>query len=269
MANKKASFDVENCEIGKTIEYTIFSDADPNIKIIGTRTVASATESFSDILLPGIADGTITVINKLTDATGNISRSSESTFVYPVPPDPLYSFEYAKTVEIDQTGSGMGWGMKFEFKTQGSNNFTALPSGATMYWRAGVFKPDGLTAQFNSNSNITWDGSVDLNGTDDSGDRPVGWYTMAHGADMGPGFIKIQLWVLDSNNDIIPSGNGGDLPAGIDYDGSNWKVISDHDGDSSWPTAEDGLGSDDKLWTSTGTSNFVTIDNWPAIGIIS
>ena len=87
MADKKASFDVENCEIGTTLEYNIFSSADPNTKITGTRTVASATESFTDILLPGIADGTINISAILTDAAGNVSEPGTASIVYPqLPP---------------------------------------------------------------------------------------------------------------------------------------------------------------------------------------
>ena len=83
MTDKKIQFNVGNCEIGTTLEYTIFSSADPNTKIIGTKTVLNTIESFTDIMLPGIADGTITVSTTLKDISNNVSTAGTGTSVYP------------------------------------------------------------------------------------------------------------------------------------------------------------------------------------------
>ncbi len=82
MADKKARFNVGSCEVGATLEYTIFSSADPSTKIISTKTISSTTETFTDILLPGIAEGTITVNVKQTDSAGNASNIGTSTYAY-------------------------------------------------------------------------------------------------------------------------------------------------------------------------------------------
>ena len=105
MADKKISFNVGNCEVGGTLEYTIFSSADPNTKIIASKTVASTTESFSDIALPGIADGTITLSVSLTDVLGNIGTTTTAQREYPVP---LYTPNYSFVAMTHYGGGDLG-----------------------------------------------------------------------------------------------------------------------------------------------------------------
>jgi len=79
-------FDVENCEVGTTLEYTIFNSLVPTTNITGSRTVTNSTESF-DIPLPGIDDGTIVVSVILTDGAGNTSQKVVSPVHYPTGSD--------------------------------------------------------------------------------------------------------------------------------------------------------------------------------------
>ena len=115
MADKKISFNVGNCEVGGTLEYTIFSSADPNTKIIASKTVASTTESFSDIALPGIADGTITLSVSLTDVLGNIGTTTTAQKGYPYEPE-YYISGMGLSTNMVHKGGGRPGDLKVELR---------------------------------------------------------------------------------------------------------------------------------------------------------
>ena len=80
---------------------------------------------------------------------------------------------------------------------------------------------------------------------------------------MPPGVIKINLWVNDSNGNIISAGVPGDLPLNVADNGSHWTTVTAHEGGGSWPTAIGVADINGDYWSEDGGSQETVLSYFP------